>query len=235
MEPFLIRIVHAEVKINPLITPIHENGPEKPHLKWNMLYPSSYAQRSTDPSHISWSNGRDEPATFPRVTSLRIVSDVLPWIFEVQAHNPDIGVTCGEVIDRISADLNKLTVKEDFERLSPTQKRTLSDAYRHNRSRAHGTPGGQLGQGMKRLDFLRKDTAFGGVEVNHSIIRRICGDVVPCTFLLKCKHRYAMTQEEIRDQEVRQRTISQTSRERSTRISVQPPSTADDDDDDDDD
>lgn len=207
LEPFLVRIVGAQLKVNPLLQPVPDDA-DRPHLKWNMLFPSSNCQRSTDPSHISWVDGRHEPATFPRVSSLQIVSEHVPWMIKIDARRPDTGVTCGDVIDRLSSSMNMLCSGADYEALTPAKKRLVGEAYQHNRSRAHGVPGGMLETGMKRLDFLGKDTLFGGIVNDDEQLRRITGVVLPCTFVLKCLRRFAMTAEEIRDQEARQRAAA---------------------------
>lgn len=125
-------------------------------------------------------------------------------MIEVHAQTEGRGVTCGEVIESIYQNMQRLTHKDDYERLSAAQKRTLADAYRHNRSRTNGVPGGTLGEGMKRLDYLRDKVAFGGIEVNEGVVRRICGAVLPCTFVLRCQHMFPMTQQEARDHAARQ-------------------------------
>jgi hypothetical protein len=231
--------VKADVKLNPLISPLPEDGSDQIHLNWNMLFPTSTVQRSTDPSHISWSKGRDAPATFPRISSLRLVSDTIPWVLNVEARDINLGVTCGEVIDSIGHQLLKFSDKHDYERLTPTLRHEVGIAYRRNRSREPGVPGGQLGQGMKRLDFLRQDTMFAGIEVNDRVVKRVCGDVLPCMFVLKCSKIFPVTRQEVEDREARLRANS-SSRPRSrassssnTRIHVHPPSTADDSDEDD--
>ena len=118
LKPFLVRVVHAEVKLNPLIEPVPDTGPERPFLKWNMLFHTSLVQRPTDPAHVSWSKGRNAPATFPRVTSMRIVSDIYPWMIEVHAQTEGRGVTCGEVIKSIYQNMQRLAQRNDYERLS---------------------------------------------------------------------------------------------------------------------
>ena len=168
--------------LNPLISP----RSDRVHLNWNMLFPTSTVQSSTDPSHISWSKGRDAPATFPRVSSLRLVSDTIPWVLNVEAKDIGIGVTCGEVIDSIGQQLLKCIDEHDYERLTLSLRQEVDNAYRRNRSREPGVPGDQLGQEMKRLDFLKQDTMFAGIEVNDRVVKRVCGDVFPCVFVLKC-------------------------------------------------
>ncbi|KAJ7118960.1 hypothetical protein C8R44DRAFT_878488 [Mycena epipterygia] len=222
LEPFLVRAVRAHVRLNPLVQPLPDAGGQ-PYLKWNMLFPSNQCQRSDDPVHMSWANGRQEPATFPRVTSLRLVSDTFPWAVNIVARNRDLGVTCGELIDYISRDMYNLTGQADYEALPSARKRVVGDAYRHNRSRANGVPGGQLNPGMLRLDWLGLDTMFGGVRENDRLVRRVCGDVLPCTFELVCVRRYPMTSEELRNQEIMQRNLSRESaaRRRSHRPTVE--------------
>ncbi|KAF7353823.1 hypothetical protein MVEN_01067900 [Mycena venus] len=155
LEPFLIRAVHAKVRLNPLIQPTPDSaGAPPPYLKWNMLFPSNQCQRSDEAVHMSWSNGRHEPATFPRVTLLQLVSETFPWVVKITARNRDIGVTCGEVVDYISRDMYRLTGQAEYEALPSGRKRIVGEAYRHNRSRANGVPGGQLNPGMLRLDWL---------------------------------------------------------------------------------
>ena len=223
------------MKLNPLISPLPEDGSDRVHLIWNMLFPTSTVQRSTDPSHISWSKGRDAPATFPRVSSLRLVSDTIPWMLNVDARDNGIGVTCGEVIDSIGNQLLKFSDKHDYERLTPSLRHEVGSAYRRNRSREPGVPGGQLGQGMKRLDFLKQDTMFAGIEVNDRVVKRVCGDVLPCVFVLKCSKLLPLTRQVVEDRDTRLRSNSRPrSRANSNpriNVQVQPPSTTGSDDD----
>ncbi|KAJ7184506.1 hypothetical protein C8R46DRAFT_461921 [Mycena filopes] len=224
LEPFLIRAVRAHLRLNPLLQPVPDSAAATtpPYLKWNMLFPSNQCQRSDEAVHMSWSNGRQQPATFPRVTYLRLVSDAFPWAIDIIARNRDIGVTCGELVDYLSRDMYRLTSQAEYEGLPSARKRIVAEAYRHNRSRANGVPGGQLNPGMLRLDWLGQDTMFGGVRENERVVRRICGDVLPCTFELVCMRRYPMTAEELRNQEIMQRNANErAARRRSARPTVE--------------
>ncbi|KAF8061720.1 hypothetical protein FPV67DRAFT_293802 [Lyophyllum atratum] len=214
LDPFLVRVVGAQPKLNPLLEPLPDTGADRPHLKWTMLFESNDCQRSTDPSHISWSAGRDEPATYPRVSYLNIVSETFPWMIEVLAHDTNIGVTCGEVIDTLAFDFQKLASKADFEALPQHKKVVVGEAYRLNRSRAPGVPGGRLKEGIRRLDYFGRDTVFGGIYQDERVVHRIIGAVPPCTFVLKCVRRYALTAEEIREHDARQREKEEQRRRR---------------------
>ncbi|PPQ79654.1 hypothetical protein CVT26_015780 [Gymnopilus dilepis] len=248
LEPFIAHVVQANIKTNPLISCLPDDGSDQVHLKWNMLFPTSTIQRSDDKPYVSWLNGRDDPATYPRITSLRIVTDTIPWMIEVKAQNKDLGVTCGEVIESICHELVKFSNKADFMSLSTHEQRDVSAAYTHNRSRDPSVPGGMLGTGMKRLDFLRRNTMFGGIEKNDNAVKRITGEALPCTFVMRCLTAFPMTQQERQDQEARMRANSahpspnMKARSRAGsmsargtpsggRISVVPPSSSDSDDD----
>ena len=230
LEPFLLRVVGAQISINPLIMPPPDDGSDRTHLQWNMLYPSAQCRKSTDDPHISWHSGRDEPATFPRITSMRIVCDLFPWIFSINARDRNVGVTCGEVIDTLAEKFSRLSSGTDYDTLTPRRKNQVSEAYTHNRSTAYGVPGGTLGRGMRRLDFLGKDTMFGGLVLDEAMLRRTCGDVLPCMFVLNCLRRYALTQEEIRDQEARGRA-AEAEESRRRRATVMTDSEGEEDDD----
>jgi len=136
---------------------------------------------------------------------MRIVCDLFPWIFSINARGQNVGVTCGEVIDTLAENFSRLSSATDYETLTPRRKNQVSEAYTHNRSTAYGVPGGTLGRGMRRLDFLGKDTMYGGLVLDEIMLRRTCGDVLPCMFVLNCQRRYALTQDEIREQEARGR------------------------------
>src|SRR6266542_971329 len=202
LHPKLIRIVGAQVRINPLIAPVPDEGPDPVHLKWNMLYPISTIQRSTDPSHVSWSKGRDAPATFPRLKELRIISETIPWIIQIKATKDSRGITCAELIDAIARDLNRYTGKNDYEALPAAARNEVRAAYKHNRSPLPHVPGGMLGQGMKRLDFLRKNTMFAGIELNDRVVKKVFGDIVPGVVVLKCSQNL-MTKKEVEEQNKR--------------------------------
>ncbi|KXN91947.1 hypothetical protein AN958_11007 [Leucoagaricus sp. SymC.cos] len=210
LTPFQMQVVGATLELNPLLTPVPDSGPgvEKIHLRWNMLMESSLVHRSCDPLQVSWSVGRTEPASFPRLTVLKIVSEQFPWLIEIKARDPNVGVTCGEVIEAIASAMDKLTSRSDYEALPSSLKRKVLEAYRYNRSRNPDVPGGKMGEGLKRVDFLGQMTAFGGLEVGREVVKKLCNVVAPGFVVLKCDKREFMTQEEVRAQQARERAAS---------------------------
>lgn len=187
LDPLVVRVLHVEVRLNPLISPYTDENRANTHfLKWDMLLPTSAVQRSSDVPNVPWLAGRDEPATHPKVTMLRLVSEHFPWVITVHEAPKGRGVTCGDVIETISHELHKPTTKDDFDRLSSEQQAEVASAYRHNRSRSVDIPAVPApGSGMRRVDYLKEDINFAGIEANDSLVRAITGENIPCTFVLK--------------------------------------------------
>jgi len=171
-----------------------------------MLFNASHCVRSDDKPDKSWSNGRGSPATYPRLTEVKIISRTFPWGITIYAGDHNTGVTCGEIIDRLDDFIHKNLRKEDADLDSGSHRVERDHAYYHNRSTAIGVPGGRLGEGLRRLDWLCKDTMFGGLEVDNSFVREYHGGASPPAILtLLCTTRYPLTQQELNEQEARER------------------------------
>jgi hypothetical protein len=215
----LVKAVAATLQVNPLLIPIGDEE-DRPHLRWNMLFSTAHCHRSTDPSHRSWSNGRQEPATFPRVTELRIISRTFPWTINVSATNRSIGVTCGDLVEQLSNHLQRRLRKEDYDGATGQRRRAIRDAYHHNRSRSAGVPGGQLGDGLKVLDWLGTQTMLGGLQLNDQLLVERFNVVVPCMLELLCFERPIIGDDDMDDSRSMRRRSRNTSMSR-------PPSRAD--------
>ena len=191
-----------------------------------MLFSSGSCHRSTDPPDRSWSAGRSEPATWPRVKSLRLLSDSMPWIIDIKAGSTKLGVTCGDVVDQLGDYLQQRLSKETYASASPEQQRNLKVFYHHNRSRAHGVPGGRLGEGLRRLDWFGPLTEFAGVRRADTLVVQRCIVALPCVFELVCNPRESAEEEEAEVHELRrQRSRSRSTRDHSRTNSVSGTST----------
>jgi hypothetical protein len=199
LDPFILKVVKAHLMVNPLLEAQPESS-DGDYLRWNMLWLSHYCSRSCDPQYRIWSKGRSEPATFPRLTSIKIISHSFPWTITIKAADPATGVTCGNVIDRIGDFLHEMVEKEEFERVSRHHKKDMTSAYHVNRSTARGVPGGRLGEGIRRLDWLVRDTIFAGIVRNDALVRAEYGGL-PATLELRCDMRKPLTEKEIQDDE----------------------------------
>ncbi|EJF62752.1 hypothetical protein BD309DRAFT_868466 [Dichomitus squalens] len=238
LSTMLVHRMKAKIEVNPLILPPND-ALDRDYLKWNMLFPTGNCQRSSDRPGRSWYNGRNAPATWPRVKSLRLISRAFPWSIDVPATSPEVGVTCGDVIEAVHTSMYTRLSQQQYDNASRQQRRLLSESFYHNRSTAHGVPGGRLQQTLLRCDWLGQDTMFGGIVDDERFVRDVCGDHLPCTFELKCVRRYPMTEAEIREQEAREREEEErvrrrsrsraTSRAGSSRPPTRPPSRVVDD------
>lgn len=204
LEPMLAKAVGAKLQMNPLLLPLGDE--DHPHLQWNMLFSTAHCHRSTDPSHRSWSNGRQEPATFPRVTELRLVSRVFPSIIHIRATNRAVGITCGDLVEQLSDHLQRRLRKEDYEGAPAARRRAIRDAYHHNRSRSMGVPGGQLGDGLKALDWLGTQTMFGGIQQNEQFLLERFNVAMPCVLELICVERPVVGDDEEDRRQLRRRS-----------------------------
>ncbi|THG97499.1 hypothetical protein EW026_g4511 [Hermanssonia centrifuga] len=163
LDAFLVKVVKARIEMNPLLAPPPDKLDERPYLKWNLLFPSGQCQKSSDPGHRSWADGRGAPATWPRVKSLRLISRSIPWEIQINATDAELGVTCGDVIESIHDFMYGRVSKAQMDSATPSQKQLISTAYWHNRSTAYGVPGGRLHRTLLRCDWLGLQTMYGGI------------------------------------------------------------------------
>lgn len=166
--------------VNPLLCPPGENPPtDLAFLQYNVLFPVSRARRSVDPPNRSWSIGRQSPATSPRVSQLRIVSREFPWVLEIKAVRPKHGVTCVDVLEGIHEQMQELVPRGHVNALTgakgETHRRKLSEAYYYNRSTARDAPGGYLGEGMRRMDWLLDNVMFDGLVNDQKYVQEKLG------------------------------------------------------------
>lgn len=157
-----------------------------------MLFPSPYREKAQ-------TNSSDEPATFSRVSHLRIVSRHFPWHLSVRAVNASIGVTCADVVDQLSNFLNMAMLKEEYDAQGLQGKARILEAYDLNRGSAPAAPGSRLGKDILRLDWLGRDTVFDGLQEEEGYVREHAGGL-SCTFVLDCRIP-GLTVDEVRKQE----------------------------------
>lgn len=158
------------------------------HLVWNMLFHTGRCHRSDDTTGRSWAN-RNVPATWPRVSSLRLISSDFPWVILVNASDPESGVSCGDILETVFSFLHHRVSSKEYAAASGELQRQISATYHHNRSTSPGVPGGTLKAGVHRFDFLGTATIFGGIAKNNSLVREVCKAPLPCVFELVCDQR----------------------------------------------
>jgi Family of unknown function (DUF6699) len=180
LTPFQVAILDATLVVNPLLTPPGDNPPtERAYLEYNVLFPVGTARRSIDPPNRSWSAGRSSPATSPRVSKLRIISSHFPWVLEIEASRPAHGVTCVDVLEGIHEQLQHLVPRQHVAALSGAKgdahRRKLYEVYHYNRSTARDAPGGSLGEGVRRIDWLLHNVMFDGLVDDQKYVQEKLG------------------------------------------------------------
>jgi hypothetical protein len=197
LNNYLLMAVKASFAIHPLLCPPSHQASDC--LKWNMLCSSSTSSRSLNSFNRPWSKGRAEPATFPRLSTLHVVSRMFPWVITVEAADPSSGVTCGEVIIGIDNFLHSPVGEAEFSRLSHQDKRLVTSSYYANRAIAHTLAPAELGEGLLRVDWLMEHTIFWGMTNADALGKdRHCG---PAAVELFCRDRDVLTEQTARVQE----------------------------------
>ncbi|KAF8298166.1 hypothetical protein DL93DRAFT_2068124, partial [Clavulina sp. PMI_390] len=193
LDPLQFTVLKAKIAVNPLIQAAseEEGNLSKKSINWNVLFDTSSAHLSTDrPSH-SWNDGRDEPATFPRLTQIRLCSPCFPWIIDVAAAPGDGRyVTCGDVLDRLHDFFGRIIAKDEWDSYPESFKASVGQAYRWNRSTARGAPGGRYyGPAIKRGDILRSYTTWKGLVLDEKYVEEQVGSPPGVTLVVVLESR----------------------------------------------
>jgi hypothetical protein len=187
LDPLQFTVLKAKVAVNPLLMPTTDDDPRKKSIIWNVLFDTNSAHLSTDRSSRSWNEGRDEPATFPRLTAIRLCSPCFPWIIDVSNEH---GVTCGDVLDRLYEFFNRIIDKGEWDSFPDPFKASVGAAYKWNRSTARGAPGGRYyGPAIKRGDILRTYTVWKGLVCDDKYVADQMGTPPGCTLVVVLESR----------------------------------------------
>jgi hypothetical protein len=187
LTPFLAALVKPEMQVNPILKArsMDDSGAL---LEWDMLWPSSNHLRLDGSSEqCSWARCRDEPATFPRLTSLCVVSRAFPSRIYIKAGDASVGVTCGDMIDGLD-DYFHTVAGDIFDNATNQEKNDVMNSYNLNRSLSLSSPREHLGKDVCLVDWLGKDTVFGGISWNGMrATKERYG--LPIVFELRCSTR----------------------------------------------
>ncbi|VDB84544.1 unnamed protein product [Peniophora sp. CBMAI 1063] len=171
------------LEVNPILAFGHRSDDtDDKYLIWNLLTPSSEAHMSTHPTR-RWFEERIEPATFPPVTHLYVLSSSFPWAIFVSASTLEFGVSCGDVIGALSGVLQSALPPSMWGEKGQPQRRALKRAYRANRSNEVGSLGHKLGEGMRFADMLGSAVMFNGL---YSLYEKENGPPVPGVLAVYC-------------------------------------------------
>jgi len=111
----------------------------------------------------------------PRLETLTLISEHFPWLINIRASDADIGVTCADVMEALHKDLHKSFSKDEVNKWSKGRLEKISAVYHYNRQAKEGVPGGALGKGFRRVDYLSEYTIFDGIEYDEAMARERFG------------------------------------------------------------
>lgn len=178
-------ILRPPVAVHSLLGPTPPSN-SHPTLYFDLLFPARAIHLSTEHRSRSWMKGRTDPATFPRLTHIRLISPHFPWTIEVESpESQGSGVTCGEVASIIFEFFQRLIDKAEWGMIPLDKQREVTVAYRRNRSTEKGMPGGDMPEAMARVDILGNKTIFGGLVRDDDYVRQRLGSLCGgATFVL---------------------------------------------------
>lgn len=167
-------LLDTTFEVNPILRHLPPQSDEN-RLEYNVLFSLSTASLFKDKQEISWVDGRDEPAVLPRLETLTLISEHFPWMIYVKASDADVGVTCADVMEALNKDLHKSFSKDEVDKWSKGRLEKISAVYHYNRKAKEGVPGGALGKGFRRVDYLSEYTIFDGIEYDDAMARERFG------------------------------------------------------------
>jgi len=137
--------------------------PQTPFWNWDMSYPTqTITPRTNLPSDI-WT----QAATQPAVGSMDIICKFLPWRITIYPRLQGSYVTVADVFDGLHRALSISVTAAEFE-LLPTadEKHAVNNAFlrRCKRRSTYALQVSEQKSGIRRVDFLRGRSEFGGLE-----------------------------------------------------------------------
>ena len=167
-------LLDTTFEVNPVLRHLPPQSDDN-RLEYNILFSLSTASLFKDKQEISWVDGRDEPAVLPRLETLTLISEHFPWMIHVKASDVDVGVTCADVMEALYKDLHKSFSRDEVNRWSKGRLDKISAVYHYNRQAKEGVPGGALGKGFRRVDYLSEYTIFDGIQYDEAMARERFG------------------------------------------------------------
>lgn len=132
-------------------------------LIWDLRFSPTHSRLTASPRYSPSSSSTTQFATAPALTSLRIRCGLFPfdeWTIHVQ--NPQ-GVTVDDVFAAIYKNLRRGVSKVEWDTFTRTQQTRVAEAF-YERSRRSSDPKHEHNSGVRRIDFLLKNTTFIGLS-----------------------------------------------------------------------
>ncbi len=150
----------AKLRLHPMLHPIlRSTSSDDDHIVWNMIYPPETAIRARKDVQEPYDAFRFEPATFPRVARLNIVSRCHPWEFIVRSYDDSAGVTVGDVLRILFMYLSVGLKEIDLQATSAEHRQAITAA--HDARTRVLPPDKELNRNITILDWIGQ-THFTG-------------------------------------------------------------------------
>ncbi|KAI6124464.1 hypothetical protein EDD16DRAFT_549783 [Pisolithus croceorrhizus] len=151
---------YARMTLNPILSCNQTGGHGEVPLKWDVRYPPRHGAPSFDaavsPSELM------QPAIYPPVTSLHIVSGLVSPTWPITVTNPS-GVTVWDVLANIHATLQVPITHSEWDTLAAKQRTRIQQIF-YDRCYASRDFKREHNGGVRRIDCLLSTTVFSGLS-----------------------------------------------------------------------
>ncbi|KAK0495030.1 hypothetical protein EDD18DRAFT_1173645 [Armillaria luteobubalina] len=162
LEPRIIASLKILPVLNPvLLAPLSEGD----HIVWNMISHPSTAKRVGDGFEQPFEAFRYEPASFPRLTILNVISPSFPWIINLRSGDLNVGVTVGDVLLGIFFYLQVALKSVELDRICPQYRASIMET-----SIARKQLISEESFGLQLIDWMLGKTQFLGLERDTTYI-----------------------------------------------------------------
>ncbi|KAF8548971.1 hypothetical protein OG21DRAFT_653613 [Imleria badia] len=150
------------LRLNPLLasSPIGTTHFPPVPIEWDIRHAPNRAALVA--GQVVSAHHRAQPATFPGVETLRVVSDLLAGNWVIMAHNPT-GVTVEDVLTAIYTGLHAPLTQLEWECVSPMQRNRIEEVF-YARCEASRDFDRTRHGGVRRMDCLLHTTVFAGLS-----------------------------------------------------------------------
>jgi len=153
-----ITVDRAALRIHPMLEPESQEDV----FTWDMRFaPEGNARRYRGFSILPFSTFAHEPVASPKLDCIQVVSIDFPWIVVVQASDPIIGVTFGDLLERIYVEMDLQLLEGEWRGTTPHHVQHIIQACSVRESMVF-PENWQYGT-LKRIDWLVGQTAFCGM------------------------------------------------------------------------
>lgn len=152
-------LLHLAFTANCIVWDVRD-PPSRAHTRFKYTYTSASSHLRLLPSEFA------QPATNPAVSSLDIVSDILPRSCRICAYNPT-GVTVHDVLSTIFIEMHKRIKATDWEEMGKKQRERVAAVFIERCGTRGTSVEDEKSKGVRRVDTLGRCTRFMGMSVGE--------------------------------------------------------------------